>query len=192
MGQHLRKISAFAIAAATTNFIAPQHTKSDDRSSAADCARVAACHGRHGDWAKTSQGFDIGNCQRGRSLRGAAGSGWLHDLDSRRAALPTGINEGIARPRGAPARSSADGDRHQRGFEIGQDQAGARFRPPCSSRLGLGLGHVARDRIHQGRRQAIIGFEPEFLQPSPDSVHLARLNTGLQHGRHERGKPRSC
>jgi hypothetical protein len=50
-----------------------------------------------------------------------------------------------------PARSSADGDRHQRGFEIRQDQAGARFRPPCSGRFGLGLGHVARDRIHQGR-----------------------------------------
>jgi hypothetical protein len=39
MGQHLRKMSASSIVAATTKLIAPQHAKSDDRSSAADGAR---------------------------------------------------------------------------------------------------------------------------------------------------------
>mgnify|MGYP003693662793 CR=1 FL=1 len=80
-----------------------------------------------------------GNCQRGRSLRRAASSGWLHDLDSRQAALPTGINEGIARPRGALRRAAPlMAIAISAGSRIGQDQAGARFRPPCSSRLGLG------------------------------------------------------
>jgi hypothetical protein len=52
--------------------------------------------------AKTSEvPLDIREWSTGRSRRRAAGSGWLHDLDSRQAALPTGINEEIARPRGA-------------------------------------------------------------------------------------------
>jgi hypothetical protein len=39
MGQHLRKTPASGILAARTKLIAPQHAKSDDRSSAADGAR---------------------------------------------------------------------------------------------------------------------------------------------------------
>ena len=135
MGQHLRKISAFAIAAATTN----SSRRNMQNQTIGQVQPIVHAPQPAMDGMATGQrprrASISGNCQRGRSLRRAAGSGWLHDLDSRRAALPTGINEGIARPRGAPARSSADGDRHQRGFE---NRAGsgrcpfqaALFKPP--------------------------------------------------------------
>jgi hypothetical protein len=50
--------------------------------------------------AKTSEGLDIRGMAHAPRRR-AAGSGWLHDLDSRQAALPTGVDEEIARPRAA-------------------------------------------------------------------------------------------
>jgi len=51
----------------------------------------------------------------------------------------------------------------------------APVRPP----LPLGrfcLGHMSCNRIHQRRRQAIIGLEPEFLQARANPVHLIRLD----------------
>src|SRR6266700_638260 len=48
------------------------------------------------------------------------------------------------------------------------------------------------DRIHQGWRQAIIGLESELPETRTDAGHLVRFDAGLDHGRYERRKPRSC
>src|SRR5580692_5489245 len=48
------------------------------------------------------------------------------------------------------------------------------------------------DRIHQRRRQAVIGFKPEFLETRPDGAHLRRVDTGFNHRGHERCEYRSC
>lgn len=39
------------------------------------------------------------------------------------------------------------------------------------------FGRVGRDRIHQRRRQAIVGRKPELCQPGPDRPHIFRLCT---------------
>jgi len=93
MGQHLRKICASGIAAVTTMLIAPQHAKSDDRSSAADCARAVTCHGRHGD---SSEGLDIKEFVRGngRASEPPARDGCATSIAGR-LFLPTRINQGI-------------------------------------------------------------------------------------------------
>src|SRR5262249_30357091 len=58
-------------------------------------------------------------------------------------------------------------------------------------RLGsLGLGYMSCDCVHQWRTQAIIGLKAELPQARPDSIHLLRLDAGLDHGRHERRKAR--
>ena len=43
----------------------------------------------------------------------------------------------------------------------------------------LRLRGVRRDQVHERRRQAIVGFEAEFLQPSPDCSHVIGIRTGL-------------
>ena len=50
---------------------------------------------------------------------------------------------------------------------------------PCSG--GFGFRHVGRDRVHQRRRQAVIGLEPDFLQPRADAGHLLRLHARFDH-----------
>src|ERR1700712_1162647 len=52
----------------------------------------------------------------------------------------------------------------------------------------LGFRHVGGNRIHQRRRQAVVGIKPEFFQTRPDPVHLGRLDAGFDHRRYERGK----
>src|SRR5512140_1717257 len=47
-----------------------------------------------------------------------------------------------------------------------------------SGRL-LRFGHVGGDGIHQRRRQAVIGFEPELLETRPDPVHFGWVDAGL-------------
>src|SRR5579871_531100 len=70
--------------------------------------------------------------------------------------------------------------------------------PPADSGSGwsrsgrLGLGHMGRDRIHQRRRQAVIGLEPEFLQTGADAVHLLGLDARFDDGGHEGGKSGRC
>src|SRR6266700_3721706 len=54
----------------------------------------------------------------------------------------------------------------------------------------LGFRHVGGDRIHQRRRQAIIGLEPKLLEARPDTRHLVMLDAGLDHLRHERRESR--
>src|SRR5712672_4021126 len=56
----------------------------------------------------------------------------------------------------------------------------------------FGFRHMGGDRIHQGWRQAIIGLESEFLETRTDPRHLVRFDAGLDHGRYERRKSRSC
>src|SRR6266478_3512785 len=51
---------------------------------------------------------------------------------------------------------------------------------------------MGSDRVHQGRRQTIIGLKPEFLETRADAGHVVRLDAGLDHGGHERRKSRSC
>ena len=38
------------------------------------------------------------------------------------------------------------------------------------------LGNVGGDRIHQTRRQAVVGFEMQLLQSGPDRAHLIGLS----------------
>ena len=67
-------------------------------------------------------------------------------------------------------------------------RAGAKTAPDqaaLSGSLGLGFCHVGGDGIHQRGRQAVIGFEPEFLEPGPDPAHRPRLDPGLDHRGHE-------
>src|SRR5581483_6173427 len=59
-----------------------------------------------------------------------------------------------------------------------------------SASRGLGLRDVSGDRIHQGRRQAVIGLEPKVLQTRPDRAHLARVDAGLDDRGHERRESR--
>src|SRR6266436_7625850 len=47
------------------------------------------------------------------------------------------------------------------------------------------------DRIHQRRRQTIIGFKPKFLQTRPDPVLLRGGNAGFDHRGYEGRKSRS-
>lgn len=39
---------------------------------------------------------------------------------------------------------------------------------------------MRRDRIRQRRRQAIIGFEPQFPQPRPHRAHLGRVGAAAE------------
>src|SRR6185437_5452554 len=55
----------------------------------------------------------------------------------------------------------------------------------------LRLCDVGCDRVHQWRRQAVIGLEPDLLQAPPDIGHFGRVDAGLDHRRHERSKARS-
>ena len=50
------------------------------------------------------------------------------------------------------------------------------------------LGQMRGDRIHQRRRQAVIGLEAQFLQPGAHGRHVARPRTGFDHGRNEGGE----
>jgi hypothetical protein len=54
----------------------------------------------------------------------------------------------------------------------------------------LGLRHMRGDRIHQRRRQAIVGLKTQFLQPSANGFHLLRFDAGLDHRGNERRKSR--
>jgi hypothetical protein len=67
--------------------------------------------------------------------------------------------------------SSADGSDHQ------QELTGALG----SGRLGFCFRHVGGDRIHQGWRQAIIGFQSDFPKTRADAVHLCGVDAGLDH-----------
>ena len=44
------------------------------------------------------------------------------------------------------------------------------------------LGDVRGDRIHQGRGQAVVGFEIEFLQAAADARHPIRSDALLDDG----------
>ena len=61
-----------------------------------------------------------------------------------------------------------------------------------SSRLLSRFRDVGGDRVHQRRRQAIIGLEPEFRQARSDPRHLRWCDAGLDNRRHERREPRCC
>src|SRR5437016_3974629 len=47
------------------------------------------------------------------------------------------------------------------------------------------------DRIHQRRRQAVIGLKPEFLETRPDPAHLGGTDAGFDHRGYECRKSRS-
>src|SRR6202140_3855588 len=69
---------------------------------------------------------------------------------------------------------------------------GAYARFADSGRLGSRFRQMGGDRIHQRRRQTIIGLKPEFLETRPDRTHLGGVDAGLNHRGHERRKSRSC
>jgi glutathione S-transferase len=52
----------------------------------------------------------------------------------------------------------------------------------------LRLGGVRRDRIHQSRRQAVVGLETQLLETRADGSHLVGLGAGFDDGRDERGE----
>src|SRR5258706_12753625 len=54
----------------------------------------------------------------------------------------------------------------------------------------FGFRHVGGDRIHQGRRQAIIRFKSEFPKPRADTGEFLRVDAGLDPRRPERRKSR--
>src|SRR5258708_4591531 len=60
-----------------------------------------------------------------------------------------------------------------------------------AGRLWAPVCPVRGDVIHQCRRQAIIGLESEFLEARSDRWQLGRLDAGLDHRGHKRGKSRS-
>src|SRR5881392_1323961 len=50
---------------------------------------------------------------------------------------------------------------------------------PSGCKLPRRLGNVGGDRIHQGWRQAVVGFEMQLLQSGPDRAHLTGWSAGL-------------
>ena len=44
-----------------------------------------------------------------------------------------------------------------------------------------GLGRMGRDGVHQGRRQGVVGLEPELLQPPSDGPHPIRAHARFDH-----------
>src|SRR5690606_5195580 len=64
-----------------------------------------------------------------------------------------------------------------------RSQGSARQRARC-------LCIVRCDGIHQGRREAVIGFKPKLPQTRTDGWHAYRIRPGLDHRRDERRKLR--
>ena len=133
---------------------------------------------------RREQAFGIG--ARERELVGVADAGRL-DLDQHFAGLRA-FEVDVVRSRAAlPARR-----RRRRGlswfdslFDLSLQCAAERQAGTCPSAFDpshrlveLGLQHtrcfrdMGRDRVHQRRRQAIIGLELEFLQPRADRAHV--------------------
>src|SRR6202048_2250637 len=75
---------------------------------------------------------------------------------------------------------SAGGNDHRR--ELTRALGSGRFR----------FRHMGSDRIHQRRRQTIIGLKPKLTKARPDPVHLRGGNAGFDHRRYECRKSRSC
>jgi hypothetical protein len=58
--------------------------------------------------------------------------------------------------------------------------------PPWSG--GLRLRRVTGDRVHQSRRQTVIGLKAQLLQPVTDTLHLLRFDAGFDDRGNERRK----
>jgi len=52
----------------------------------------------------------------------------------------------------------------------------------------LCLGDVCGDRVHQGRRQAVVGLDAQLSQPGSDGAHLIGLGARFDGRGHEGGK----
>src|ERR1700737_2215567 len=75
---------------------------------------------------------------------------------------------------------SAGGNDHRR--ELTRALGSGRFR----------FRHMGSDRIHQRRRQTIIGLKPKLTKARPDPVHLRGGNAGFDQTQYEWRKTRSC
>jgi hypothetical protein len=94
---------------------------------------------------------------------------------------------------GRPRRQGADGhritmDNNRQGPAPGELAPGLAC-PRITPRLPA-LGDVGRNRVHQGRRQAVIGLQSQLLQARPDRRHLRRIGAGLDDGRNKGGELR--
>jgi hypothetical protein len=122
MGQHLRRISACSIAAATTKLIALQHAKSDDRSNVADQAR------RNLRWTAWRLSEDLGGLRYREVVRKDAAPKNRRLRMAARPCRPAGVLHPPASTKEwhdrvpVPTSGSADGDRHQRETGIARDR----------------------------------------------------------------------
>ena len=51
--------------------------------------------------------------------------------------------------------------------------------PAARSRLARCLRNMRGDEVHERRRQAVVGFESNLLEPCPDLAHFGRVCAGL-------------